>query len=63
MAKKSKNASFNSDTDDTGICCLCGDVYVNGGNNPYPLVKDKDAWCCDMCKGEVFAARMAEFLA
>ena len=31
------------------ICCICGKEFEGWGNNPYPVVKDEDAKCCDTC--------------
>ncbi len=30
-------------------CCICGFEFVGWGNNPWPIVNDEDARCCDMC--------------
>lgn len=42
------------------ICCLCGrpigDLF---GNNPWPLVKDENARCCNECNmSKVIPARI-----
>ena len=43
---------------ETGICCLCGGVYDHYGNNPWPLVEDDAARCCDRCnQDKVIPAR------
>ena len=43
------------------ICCICGKMYTGWGNNPYPVVKDPEARCCDACNQEkVLAARLAQ---
>lgn len=34
---------------DKYVCCICGNVFIGWGNNPYPVVKDEDARCCDDC--------------
>lgn len=34
---------------DKYICCICGKEFIGWGNNPYPVVKDEDARCCDDC--------------
>lgn len=31
------------------ICCICGKEFEGWGNNPYPVVKDENARCCDDC--------------
>ena len=31
------------------ICCICGAECMGYGNNPYPVVEDREARCCDMC--------------
>ena len=41
------------------ICCLCGKEFEGYGNNPYPLVKDEGARCCDECNNDVIMARIA----
>lgn len=41
----------------TGRCCLCGNTYVNYGNNAQPLDNGR---CCDMCNmTKVIPARMS----
>ena len=35
------------------ICCICGAECTGWGNNPYPVVNDEDARCCDGCNGTV----------
>lgn len=34
------------DNKETGICCICGKLYTNYGNNALPL---KDGRCCNVC--------------
>lgn len=34
---------------DKYVCCICGKEFIGWGNNPYPVVKDEDARCCDDC--------------
>ena len=42
------------------VCCICGQKFTGWGNNPYPVVDDEDARCCDMCdQMRVIPARMA----
>lgn len=41
------------------VCCICGQKFMGWGNNPYPLVEDEDARCCDECDGQVVMARIA----
>ena len=36
----------------TKKCCICGDDFVGWGNNPWPVVKDDEARCCDLCNLE-----------
>jgi len=37
-------------TKEKPICCFCGEECENEfGNNPYPVNKDENARCCDMC--------------
>lgn len=31
------------------ICCICGKEFEGFGNNPYPVNKEEDARCCDIC--------------
>jgi len=46
------------------ICCICGKKFFGWGNNPYPVVEDENALCCDDCDMEyVVPARIAEFYA
>ena len=41
------------------ICCICGKTFEGWGNNPYPVVKDEDARCCDDCNATyVIPARL-----
>lgn len=41
-------------------CCICGEWFRGWGNNPYPVVKDDDAQCCDVCNMvSVIPARMS----
>lgn len=36
------------------ICCICGCECENEfGNNPWPVVKDNDARCCNRCDASV----------
>lgn len=42
------------------ICCWCGKKFTGYGNNPYPLVKDKDARCCDECNQIVIFERIRQ---
>ena len=35
--------------ENTQKCCLCGKEFTGYGNNPYPLVKEQGARCCDEC--------------
>lgn len=40
-------------------CCICGSHCNGYGNNPYPVVKDETARCCDTCNSEaVIPARL-----
>jgi len=34
-------------------CCICGKEIKGWGNDPWPVVKDNDAECCDECNYEV----------
>ena len=44
----------------TVTCCFCGRVIPYWvSNNPYPVNKDPDARCCDMCNTlKVIPARL-----
>ena len=43
------------------VCCICGKKFTGWGNNPWPVVKDEDARCCDECDGStVLSARLAQ---
>jgi len=40
-------------------CCLCTDDCDGYGHNPYPLVDEEGARCCDDCNAEeVIPARL-----
>lgn len=42
-------------------CCICGRKFTGWGNDPWPVVKDEDARCCDDCNdSKVLEARLAE---
>lgn len=30
-------------------CCICGQMFIGFGNNPWPIVNDDDSRCCDDC--------------
>lgn len=34
-------------------CCICGDTFEGFGNNPWPIVYDEKARCCDDCNATV----------
>lgn len=43
------------------VCCICGERFTGYGNNPWPIVKDENARCCDECNDtEVIPARLAQ---
>ncbi len=43
------------------ICCICGKKYTGWGNNPWPVVKDENARCCDECNNnQVLSARLTQ---
>lgn len=43
------------------VCCICGEKFTGWGNNPYPVVEDETARCCDMCNQmRVLPARLAQ---
>ncbi len=45
---------------ETHICCICGETFEGYGNNPYPVVKEENARCCDDCNSMVvIPARIA----
>jgi hypothetical protein len=35
------------------VCCICGGWFEGWGNNPWPVVDDADAICCDKCNAEL----------
>ncbi len=42
-------------------CCLCGKSFTGYGNNPYPVDKDLEHRCCDVCNvTKVLPARVLE---
>lgn len=38
---------------DKKTCCICGKSFIGYGNNPYPVVDDLEAKCCDECNMNV----------
>ena len=34
-------------------CCICGETHTGYGNNPWPVVKEDDAKCCDRCNENI----------
>jgi len=45
-------------------CCICGKEFIEWGNNPYPVVEDVNATCCDDCNAEyVIPARILQLYA
>ena len=44
---------------DVKVCCICGKKFTGWGNNPWPIVDDVDAICCDTCNDtQVIQARL-----
>ena len=42
-------------------CCICGRIFRGWGNNPYPVVQDVEARCCDVCNATaVVPARLEQ---
>lgn len=42
-------------------CCICHKIFTDWGNDPWPVVKDEDARCCDDCDmNVVIPARIAD---
>lgn len=39
--KENRNMKFK--------CCLCGNLYIGYGNNPYPLSLNESDKCCNDC--------------
>ena len=55
-----KNENVKVNNDKKFICAICGKVCRGYGNNPWPVVKDPDATCCDECNMKyVIPARIA----
>lgn len=47
---------------ETTVCCICGLEFYGMGNNPYPVVDDENARCCDVCNSKyVVPARLHAF--
>lgn len=44
----------------TQKCCWCGKEFTGYGNNPYPLVKEQGARCCDECNEIVIFERIRQ---
>ena len=41
------------------VCCICGGWFEGYGNNPWPVVRNEDAICCDKCNAtKVVPARI-----
>ena len=48
------------DKDKVFVCCICGSPTYGFGNNPWPVVEDENARCCDVCNYmRVIPARLA----
>ena len=42
------------------VCCICGKKFTGWGNNPWPVVDNDNARCCDECNAkDVIPARLA----
>jgi hypothetical protein len=43
-------------------CCICEDICTGWGNNPEPLMDDRNGTveCCDKCNDKVIAYRMRQ---
>ena len=47
--------------EDKKTCCICGKEFEGWGNDPWPVVTDEDAVCCDNCDMTVvLSARVNE---
>lgn len=45
------------------VCCICGYEFYGFGNNPWPVVDEAAARCCDNCNArEVVPARLARIM-
>ena len=56
-----ENEKLETSETQTNICCICGETFTGYGNNPYPVVKDESARCCDDCNiSVVIPARLEE---
>lgn len=49
MSKKEKAIVNDNFSTDVFKCCICGCLFRGMGNNPYPVIKEESAKCCDMC--------------
>lgn len=44
-------------------CCICDGTFNGYGNNPWPVVEDKNARCCDQCnETKVIPARIVQIM-
>jgi len=43
-------------------CSMCGLHFMGYGNNPWPVIKNEEARCCDDCNQMVIAVRIAKRL-
>ena len=41
-------------------CCICNCDFEGYGNNPWPLVTDEGARCCDECNHYVILERIRQ---
>ena len=42
-------------------CCICKKLFTGYGNNPYPIIDESKAVCCDMCnQTKVIPARITQ---
>ena len=41
-----------------GICCICGEVFRDFGNNPAPV--KNEGRCCDECNNKVVIPKRIE---
>ena len=59
--KKRRKIKMTEGTLQRQTCCICGERFIGWGNNPWPVVTDEEARCCDECNNtRVIPARIAQ---
>ncbi len=43
-------------------CCICGQLFMGMGNNPWPVIDEDDASCCDLCNQYIVVPARIEMI-